>query len=261
MTTAGRSRAHVGGTATPVSVLGELGEDVVVVHGQADQMRLSRPGAQRQALDRFAGIDVTGCRRAFEAWRAAEAALAERVRDRGALVREADLLAYGLGEIDALAPQPGENAELAERAARLAAADDLRLAARTAHDVLLGDTDDPASDAPDVRSSLTLAQRRLDQSAPSDPALQTLSERMTDLIVATDDLGAELAAYGEGLDADPAELARLEARRGDLNALIRKYADAGTDLAGVLDWADRARARLALIDTSDEALAELTAAP
>ncbi len=38
ITTAGRSRAHVGGTATPVSVLGELGEDVVVVHGQADQM-------------------------------------------------------------------------------------------------------------------------------------------------------------------------------------------------------------------------------
>jgi DNA repair protein RecN (Recombination protein N) len=258
VTTAGRSRAHVGGAATPVAVLGELGEDIVVVHGQADQMRLSRPGAQRLALDRYAGIEVTAYRRAFEAWRAAETALAERLRDRGALAREADLLTFGLGEIDTIAPQPGENVELAERAARLAAADDLRLAARTAHDVLLGDTDDPASDALDVRTSLTLAQRRLDQSAPSDPALQALSERMTDLIVATDDLGAELAAYGEGLDADPAELARLEARRGELNTLIRKYADAGTDLTGVLEWAERARTRLAQIDTSDDALAELT---
>lgn len=258
VTAAGRSRAHVGGTATPVSVLGELGEDIVVVHGQADQMRLSRPGAQRQALDRFAGIDGTAYRRAFAAWRAAETALAERLRDRGALVREADLLTYGLAEIDAIAPQQGENVELSERAARLAAADDLRLAARTAHDLLLGDTDDPHSDALDVRTALTLAQRRLHQSAPADPALQALSERMTDLVVAADDLGAELAAYSEGLDADPAELARLEARRGDLNALIRKYADPGSDLDGVLDWAARARARLAQIDTSDEALAELT---
>ena len=258
VTTAGRSRAHVGGAATPVSVLNELGEDIVVVHGQADQMRLNRPGAQRQALDRYAGIDVSAYRHAFEAWQAAQTILADRVRDRAALVRESALLTHGLTEIDAVAPQPGENGDLAERATRLAAADDLRLAARTAHDALLGDPDDPASDVIDVRTALTVARRRLEQSAPADPALQTLSERMTDLIVSTDDLGAELGAYAEGLDTDPAELARLESRRAQLNALIRKYSDAGADVAGVLDWAERARERLDEIDTSDEALAELT---
>src|SRR2546423_10871009 len=51
----GRSRAHVGGRSVPVAVLGELGEQVVAVHGQSDQLRLLRPAEQRAALDRFAG--------------------------------------------------------------------------------------------------------------------------------------------------------------------------------------------------------------
>ena len=259
VTTGGRSRAHVGGTSSPVSVLAELGEDFVVVHGQSDQMRLARPGAQRHALDRYAGLDPEPFRVAFEQWRAADAMLAERRRDRGALVREFDLLAFGLNEIDAVAPIEGEDTVLAERAVRLAAADDLRLAAREAHDALLGDADDPGSDALDVRTRLTLAHRRLDQSAGADPSLRVLADQLNDLIVAVDDLGAELGAYGYGIDADPALLAATEARRAELNTVIRKFADPGVGLAGVLDWAGRARARLAQIDTSEEALAELAA--
>ena len=55
VTVEGRSRAHVGGRAVPVSLLGEVGEQVVAVHGQSDQLRLLRPAEQRAALDRFAG--------------------------------------------------------------------------------------------------------------------------------------------------------------------------------------------------------------
>ena len=257
VTTGGRSRAQVGGTSTPVAVLAELGEDFVVVHGQSDQMRLARPGAQRRALDRYAGCDTESFRGAFEQWRAAEATLAERRRDRGALLRESDLLAFGLGEIDAVAPVAGEDDELAVRAVRLAAADELRLAARAAHDALLGDADDPASDAADVRTQLTLAQRGLDQAADADPSLRALTDRTSDLIATVDDLGADLGAYSDGIDADPALLASTQTRQSELNSVIRKYAEPGTGLTGVLDWADRARGRLAQIDTSDAALAEL----
>ena len=259
VTTGGRSRAQVGGTGTPISVLAELGEDFVVVHGQSDQMRLARPGAQRQALDRYAGLDTERFRTAFDEWRAADTMLAERQRDRGALVRESDLLAFGLGEIDAVAPTAGEDVVLAERAVRLAAADDLRLAAREAHDALLGDADDPASDAVDVRTRLTLARRRLDHSAGADPSLRALADQLNEVIVAVDDLGAELGSYADSIDADPVLLATTETRRAELNTLIRKYADPGAGVAGVLDWADQARSRLAQIDTSDEALAELAA--
>ena len=57
VTIEGRSRAHVGGRSMPVAMLGEVGEQVVAVHGQSDQLRLLRPAEQRAALDRFAGAE------------------------------------------------------------------------------------------------------------------------------------------------------------------------------------------------------------
>ncbi|MET0989222.1 MAG: AAA family ATPase, partial [Glaciihabitans sp.] len=51
----GRSRAVVGGRTAPVGVLSEIGQQLVVVHGQSDQVRLRSSTAQRAALDRFAG--------------------------------------------------------------------------------------------------------------------------------------------------------------------------------------------------------------
>jgi DNA repair protein RecN (Recombination protein N) len=58
VSTTGRSRAYVGGAAAPVAVLAELAEQLLAVHGQADQLRLVRPAAQRAALDRYAGVDL-----------------------------------------------------------------------------------------------------------------------------------------------------------------------------------------------------------
>ena len=255
VTTAGRSRAQLGGTSVPVGVLGAVGADLFVVHGQADQIRLADAVAQRRALDRSAGVDLTAYRAALARWRAAEQDLAERTTDRGALLREADLLSFGVTEIEAAGPSRGEDVELHALAARLGAADELRLAARVAHDALLGDADDPTADAQDTRSLLALAHRQLRAVADNDEQVAGLAERIGELAVHASELGAELAAYGNGLDADPARLAATEARRAELSRLIRKYAGATID--DVLDWAERARVRLADIDTSDEALDRL----
>ena len=124
----GRSRAHVGGAASPVAVLAELAESLVVVHGQSDQLRLTRPGRQREALDSYAGIDRSDYEQAYAAWRHAGEQLAERSERAGELRREADLLAHGLADIEAADPQPGEDADLTALAGRLAHADALRLA-------------------------------------------------------------------------------------------------------------------------------------
>ncbi len=56
----GRSRATAGGRSVPVSLLTYLADDLVAVHGQADQQQLLRPGRQRQALDRFSGPGLRG---------------------------------------------------------------------------------------------------------------------------------------------------------------------------------------------------------
>ncbi len=256
VSTNGRSRAHVGGAAVPVGVLAALAERLVAVHGQSDQQRLTRPAEQRAALDRYAGIELDEYTAVFTKWRELAARLADRTSRARELQREADLLAYGIGEIEAADPHPGEDGALAALASRLAHADALRLAARTAHDALLGDPDDPASDAADVGSLLGTAGRALSQQTGADTELDALAARLADLDALVTDLGAELAGYGERLDADPQRLAEVEERRAVLAGLTRKYGD---DIDAVLEWADAARKQLAELDVSDEALAVLAA--
>lgn len=252
----GRSRAVAGGASVPATLLSRLADDLLAVHGQSDQQRLTRPGEQRQTLDRFAGLDLSACRSAFERWRAAVAELERRTNDARELAREAELLRMGIAEIEAIEPLPGEDVELAALAGRLEHADSLRTAARTAHDALLGDPDDPVGDQADVQSLVATARRALTQVSGTDAELDQLERRLAELAALAADTGSELAGYGARLESDPARLAAVHERRAALNSVIRKY---GVDLSAVLAWALEARQRLVASDTSDEALAALAA--
>jgi DNA repair protein RecN (Recombination protein N) len=251
---AGRSRAFVGGTPAPASVLAELADRLVAVHGQADQLRLTQPAQHRVALDRFAGIDTSDYVDAFTAWRQATERLADRRARARELRLEAEMLTRGLDEIAAAAPQPAEDESLAAESSRLAHADSLRIAAQLAHDAILGDPDDPTGDTPDVASLLGAARRALGQAAGADDELDAIAVRVDGLIAAAGDIGAELATYRDRLEADPLRLEQLEARRAVLGGLLRRYGD---DIASVLKWAETARARLEELDVSDDALARL----
>jgi DNA repair protein RecN (Recombination protein N) len=256
----GRSRAYVGGAPAPVSVLAELAEHLVAVHGQADQLRLTRPSQQRAALDRFAGVALEEFTASYTRWRTLAATLAERTARMAELRREADLLSHGIAEIEAVSPQPGEDVELDVLSSRLSQADTLRVVATTAHDLLLGDPDDPISDAADVSALLGLVRRALAQLDGHDPVLDALAARVAEIAAQVADVGAELSSYRDGLDSDPARLAEVQARRNVLTGLIRKYADVPDEaLVGVASWAAAARERLASLDVSDEAMATLTA--
>src|SRR4051812_3950048 len=260
VSTAGRSRAFVGGAPTPVAVLAELAEQLLAVHGQADQLRLVRPAAQRAALDRYAALDLEPFFQAHTRWRTAAVQLSDRVRRAAELRREADLLSHGLAEIQAVAPRPGEAEELAEVAARLGSADALTHAARTAHNLLSGDVEDPAGEAADVGQLLASAARALGQQRGADRELDALAARLAELAGLGADLGAEFGSYAERLNADPARLEQVETRRAALAGLVRRYCDEiEPSLDGVLRWAEAARSRLAEIDVSDEAIAALRA--
>jgi DNA repair protein RecN (Recombination protein N) len=257
---AGRSRAHVGGAAAPVAVLTDLAEDLLAIHGQSDQLRLVRPAAQRAALDRFAGVDADIFAAAYAHWRAAADELADRIARAAELRREADLLAHGIAEIEKVDPQPGEADELARLAARLGHADTLTVAARAAHDALMGDPDDPAAEAVDVSQLLGAALRTVGHQQGADPELDALAARLTEISALVGELGADFGAYAAQLDADPARLEHVELRRAALGGLVRKYCDEPEpSIEGVLRWADAARIRLAEIDVSDEAIAALRA--
>src|SRR5699024_3101353 len=141
----GRSRAHLGGRAVPVGTLGDLAEQLLAVHGQNDQLRLLRPGEQRAVLDRFAGERLEGpladYRAARQEWSRVSAELTERTTRSRELAQQADLLRHGISEIDAVAPQPGEDTALSEEIKRLMAVDELRAAAGAAPQTLVGGPD------------------------------------------------------------------------------------------------------------------------
>jgi DNA repair protein RecN (Recombination protein N) len=174
---AGRSRAFVGGAPTPVSVLAELSDRLVAVHGQADQLRLVRPAQHRTALDRYAKIDSSSYLSAFNAWRRAADRLADRSARGRELRLEAEMLTRGLEEIGAVDPKPGEDTDLDAEAGRLAHADALRIAAQFGHDALLGDPDEIAGDTPFVVGLLGEARRSLAQTAGADPELDVIARR------------------------------------------------------------------------------------
>jgi DNA repair protein RecN (Recombination protein N) len=257
VTSEGRSRAHIGGRSVPVSVLGDVGEQVVAVHGQSDQLRLLRPAEQRAALDRFAGPAheklLGRFQELYAQWRRVEDDLADRRRNVRERNQEADLLRLGLDEITRVDPQPGEDEALREDAQRLEHAEGLRAAAQLAHQVLAGGPD-ATDDAPDAVSLLGVGRNTLEAQAGVDRQLGELAGRLTEAAALVADVAGELSRYLDGLDADPARLQALYERRAALKGLTRKYAE---DVDGVVAWADRARTRLVELDTSDELLDEL----
>ncbi len=251
----GRGRATVGGRTAPAGVLADLADQLVVVHGQSDQLRLRSGAAQRDALDRFAGAPVASALQVYQAALERHRALAAELDDltthREDRAREADELRAALAEIEAVDPQPGEDVELAQRAERLANAEELRVAAATAHSALSSD-----EDLPDVVGLLAEARRALDRATHSDDRLAALAEQVGELGYRAADLAAEISGYLADLDeTGPHELAAVEERRAALSALARHHGS----LDAALELLRDGGSRLLELDDDDERVERLAA--
>ena len=267
----GRSRAFAGGRSVPVSLLTYLAEDLVAVHGQADQQQLLRTARQRQALDRFAGPELhavlTDYQRAYHRHREIRAELDELTRAAQDRAAEAEDLRRGLSEIEQAAPAEGEDGLLLAEEDRLAHADALHAAATTAHEALLGDPASGSFESADAVSLLAGARQALEAVADHDPALAGLAGRLSEAAYLVSDVAAELASYVQSVDSDPARLAAVQERRAELTRLIRAYgglapgppgpAGAAPDLSAVLAWAKQASSRLTELEGDDDRIAGL----
>ncbi len=256
VTSEGRSRAYVGGRTAPVGVLAELGDELVVVHGQSDQLRLKGAPAQRQALDKFGGRAVDETLRAYgDAFRRWRDALSERDRLRSEArerLREAEGLEAALKEIGELEPQPGEDIALKTESMRLGNVEELRTAAVVAHQALVSEEIGAGADAV---SLVDEARRQLEAVAEHDADLGTLSERLAEVGYLLADISAELAGYGTALDGEGAgRLEEVESRRAALSVLLRKYAPT---IDEVLAWQEDAGKRLAELSTDSTRVEEL----
>jgi DNA repair protein RecN (Recombination protein N) len=243
----GRSRAFVGGASVPVSQLAEVTQPLVAVHGQSDQHRLLQPRAQRDALDAYGGDDTATLlahyRAVYADLRETERQLEEVVANARERAREADLLRFGLGEIEAVAPQPGEDTFLADEEKRLGHADTLRGAAQSAREALSSDEGNP-----DALAAVAAARTLLDGVREHDSAAGELADRVAEITYLLSDVAADVASYADGLETDPARLAAVSERRAALTALTRKYGETAVE---VLAWAEASAARLTELDDTD----------
>lgn len=252
----GRSRATVGGRGAPVAVLGELADQLVTVHGQSDQIRLTSSTAQRAALDGFGGPALekvlASYVAAYDSWQRHAGALETLTRDRDDRLAEADRIRAASDEIEAADLQPGEDTELAERAERLGNLEELRLSAGLAHEALSSESLDGVADVVGLVES---ARRAIERVAGSDAELQPVLEQLTELGIQAADASASLSSYLGSLEPDAGhDLELINERRAVLAGLTRKYGDTIDD---VIAYGQRASDRLLELDGDDDRIVAL----
>jgi DNA repair protein RecN (Recombination protein N) len=238
----GKSRAWVNGSPAAVGQLREAGEQLVDIHGQHAWQSLTRPAAVRALLDEQAGADTTALSTLWQAWKAAEAALAD-ARARGeTLQRERERLTWQIAEVDKLAPGADEWEELNAEHQRLAHAQSLLDGVRAS---LLALSDgEPAADA--------LAGQAIDalqELTRYDSQLNAVVEVLQGVQAQLQDAAHSLHAYLGRSEPDPARLAELDTRLSAWLSLARRYRRPPAELPTLLaSWKDELRSLDAATD-------------
>ncbi|MBU6166505.1 MAG: DNA repair protein RecN [Alphaproteobacteria bacterium] len=244
----GGSRAFVNDQPVSAALLRELGGALVEIHGQHDERGLLSPRGHRALLDQFGGLveALAACRAAWATWQAAAAAAEAAQARLAADQRDRDWLDHAVAELQALAAQPGEEAELAlaraamQKGARIA--DDLAAVAGQLHN---------------GSAALAQAARRLDRISAEHDLLADALAALDRALVEAGEAETRLAQATRALEADPARLEAVESRLFELRAMARKHkleADALPALAETL------AARAAALAAGEDGLAALAAA-
>ncbi len=247
----GRSKAFVNDQPVGIALLKQIGERLVEVQGQFDQHGLLDAATHIDLLDAFGGLDAERgqVERLFGGWQAARREYDKAAAKAEAARKEEDYLRFAAEELDKLAPQPGEEEDLAERRTLLQNAERLTESITAAVDFLSGNGG--------VDDGLRQAQRALDRVADK------MGERLNEVVAGLDRAAVEieeaigqLNRIGSDLNADSGELEDIEERLFALRDIARKHGTGVDDLPRLRE--DIAE-RLTFIDAGEERLAALTA--
>ena len=236
----GRSRAQICGRTATVADLRMLAGALFSFYGQHEHRRLALASFQLDALDRAAGEQQMELRRLALAEHQSVGESARHLERLSGVTsdggREADLLRFELDEIEILNADPSEVDELDRTLKKLRSAEDLKRAAAAAVSAL-----QPEDDFGGAISLVSNASGALDLVSGVDGELDGLSERLRSAAIELDDIARDLRSHSEVGDAQPGELARLEARREQIARLERKH---GGSITAVMSHAEQCRVRL-----------------
>jgi DNA repair protein RecN (Recombination protein N) len=242
----------VNGRTVSVSLLREIGEYLIDVHGQSEHLSLLRVGQHLGLLDSYANVQdlletytktyqkLQGVRRELLALRQAERESARRI----------DTLGYQINEIESARLHPGEEETLKEERNRLANAEGLASQAQEA--LLALDEGTPESSA--VTDLFGQVVHALNALSRLDPSQVALNEQATLLFDNLSDLARELRNYLENIEFNPKRLDQVEERLNLIQSLKRKF---GESIEAVLAYAEQAHHQLEDITHAGERIQEL----
>ncbi|WP_296479236.1 DNA repair protein RecN [Roseinatronobacter sp.] len=247
----GRKTAWVNDRRASGEVLRALSDTLVELHGQQDDKGLLNPREHRTLLDAFGTSDVAlaDCRAAWRALRNATKAHSEETARLQEMAAEEDFLRHAVAELEALAPEPGEEASLDTTRRRMQAAERLRADVARAHTALSEDGVERL--LVDSIRWLEVASDGLDGQA--DAPLEALARALD----ALGDAQQGVENCLEALNIYPGELEAVEERLFALRGLARKHSCLPDDLATL---AESLSARLARLDNGARQIAELARA-
>jgi DNA repair protein RecN (Recombination protein N) len=223
----GGSRAMINDQSASVALLREIGATLVEVHGQHDDRGLLNPRGHRALLDAYGRIDPAPAARAWRRYRSAEAMLAAARAEQDAAERDREWLEHAVAELDALAPEPGEEEGLAQLRASMQTGQRLSAELATIGEQLEG------SDG--ALSLLRQAARRLDRIASDHERLAEALAAVDRAVIEASEAEDKLAQAVEELAFDPRRLEEAEARLFEIRAAARKHRVAPDDLPGLAE--------------------------
>ncbi len=248
----GRNVARLNGRSVNASLLREVGEYLVDVHGQSEHLSLLRVGQHLGLLDNYAGVEselqvyqisykhLQGVRHELAELRQAERDAARRI----------DTLNYQINEIDSARLRSDEEELLKEERNRLANAESLASLAQEAIQAL----DEGTPESPSATDLLGRTVHALNSLVRLDSSQSALDEQTSLLFENLSDLARDLRTYLEGIEFNPRRLDLVEERLGLIQNLKRKY---GENIQAVLGYADRARQQVEAITHAGERIQEL----
>jgi DNA repair protein RecN (Recombination protein N) len=250
LTAEGRSRGYVCGNVAPISLLAEIGDELVDLHGQHEHQSLLKPERQLDLLDGYAGADgLSGeVGERVATLRELAKTIAELESDDRERTRRMEFLRHEIAEIDAADLRAGEEEELKARRNLIANAERIFSLASHARTELYEAEEGSAILAIDAASADVGELARIDE------RFQPLLAQLSGVRAEVEEVADELRTYADRIEFDPNELDNLNARLAVISDLKRKY---GRSIEEILEYRDRSRAEVSAYDSRDQRLADL----
>lgn len=250
LTANGKSRAFINDTPTTINALKRLGNRLIDIHSQHQNLLLGQEDFQLSVLDAVASMPelIQSYSQAFHKWAQAVKALNEAQSSLDESRKDEDYLRFLVTELANFNPQPGEDETLQQQCDMLEHAQDIKSA------LMLGYGQLSEGDTP-VTDTLRQVRNQLSSIQPYFQQAEELAERIESCRIELQDIAGTLESEGESIDYDPMRLEELQSRLNTLYSLEQKHHVGSSE--ELTELMKRMKERLDMMDNSDEYIKQL----